>query len=350
MNEEDRKAILRVPGAPAEEWAARINACWQASVTGILQVGRLLTEAKAHLDHGDFGDMIERQLPFGERTAQMLMAIGKDPRLTNPKHVSLLPASWGTLYELTKLSDEEFDAGVEKKIIRADMERKDAPKAHLAGRAQAKGDLDYSPTPPWATRALMEHVFPHLGVDINVKDLSAWEPACGEGHIAEVLREYFGEVYATDIADRGYQDALLDFLDHPGIHYQANWIITNPPFEDRVLRFMLRALDLAQGGVAMFVQLRYLEGVDRYQQLFSVNPPTLIAPFVERVPLVMGRYDPNASTTTAFMWLVWLKGRTPQAPFWIPNGCRNGLCLEDDDARFTTHPVTRRAPAKSEAA
>jgi len=45
-------------------------------------------------------------LPFAARTAQRLMAVAADARLANPTHVSLLPPSWGTLYELTKLPDD----------------------------------------------------------------------------------------------------------------------------------------------------------------------------------------------------------------------------------------------------
>ncbi len=36
------------------------------------------------------------------------MSIGADSRLSNTKHVSLLPASWGSLYELTKLDDGQW--------------------------------------------------------------------------------------------------------------------------------------------------------------------------------------------------------------------------------------------------
>jgi hypothetical protein len=83
-------------------------------------------------------------------------------------------------------------------------------RAIMSSRVQPKDDLDYSPTPPWATRALIERVFPILGV----RDLaSVWEPACGEGHMAEVLREFFAEVTATDVFDYGYGDAEHDFLD-----------------------------------------------------------------------------------------------------------------------------------------
>jgi hypothetical protein len=218
----------------------------------------------------------------------------------------------------------------------------EAPLAHGASRVQGAADLDYSPTPPWATRALFEHVLPHLGV---MPIDRVWEPACGEGHIAEVCAEYCRHVAASDIHAHGYSDDIFDFLAGPCDPNDADWIITNPPFEDRVLKFMLRALALARVGVAMFVQLRYLEGVERYNQLFSANPPTLIAPFVERVPLVMGRYDPDASTTTAFMWLVWVKGHAPQAPFWIPPGQRKALTRDGDRERFTAHPVTRMSRA-----
>jgi hypothetical protein len=79
----------------------------------------------------------------------------------------------------------------------------------MSSRIQPTKDLDFSPTPPWATRALMEHVMPALGVrDFH----SAWESACGKGHMAEPLREYFGDVIATDIFDHGY-GSVHDFLD-----------------------------------------------------------------------------------------------------------------------------------------
>lgn len=223
----------------------------------------------------------------------------------------------------------------------------DAPAAHMAGRVTPAGDLDYSPTPPWATRALVERVLRSAGREGQCKFQTAWEPACGEGHMAEVLREYFRKVVATDIDPKhGYADHVGDFLDPRNVLVPASdWIITNPPFGDNVLPFMQRALDLAGTGVAMFLQLRYLEGVERYEELYHDRPPTIVAPFVERVPLVMGRYDPDASTTTAFMWLVWLKGAIPQAPFWIPPGCKAQLTKPDDAERFTQNPVRKRNEA-----
>ena len=84
-------------------WASRISARWQDSVDAILDVGRLLIEAKGELPHGQWLKMFDgREVPFGKRTAQMLIKVSLDARLTNTKHASLLPNSWFTLYELTR--------------------------------------------------------------------------------------------------------------------------------------------------------------------------------------------------------------------------------------------------------
>ena len=107
-------------------WASRISARWQDSVDAILDVGRLLIEAKGELPHGQWLKMFDgREVPFGKRTAQMLIKVSLDARLTNTKHASLLPNSWFTLYELTKLDDETWGMALESGAIHPEMERKD---------------------------------------------------------------------------------------------------------------------------------------------------------------------------------------------------------------------------------
>lgn len=379
-------------------WAARITSRWCDSVGAIVDVGRLLDEAKASLPHGEFTSMCESALPFSARTAQRLMAIAQDRRLSNPTHASHLPASWTTLYELTKLSDEEFDRALTESVIRPDMLRAEAEKirplvrgsssgggvesghagkegspvglthtradpagvasgppetilpngarAIMGSRVEPADSLDYFPTPPWATRALIEHVLVHLERRGVCKFQFAWEPACGEGHMAEVLTEYFRKVYASDIGAYGYGDADTDFLksDLEGF----DWIITNPPFEKKSEDFALKALELAGTGVAMFVRLQWLETVGRYERIFRDNPPTLIAFFAERVPLHRDRWEPDGDTATAYIWLVWLKDAKPRAPFWIPPGCRERLTKPDDRKRFTCKPVMRRERIEQE--
>ena len=105
-------------------WPGRITACWRESVIGILETGRLIAGAKVALAHGEFEAMVANSLPFTARTAQRLMAIAADERISaNPTRVSLLPAAWGTIYELTKLDDAELEKRFDDGTIRPDIER-----------------------------------------------------------------------------------------------------------------------------------------------------------------------------------------------------------------------------------
>ena len=214
----------------------------------------------------------------------------------------------------------------------------------MGSRQEPDDSLDYFPTPPWATRALIEYVLPEIGVTGRQLN-SVWEPACGEGHISEVVKEYGVKVYATDIFDYGRaQDRLCDFLfgDYAP-HVKKNpydWIITNPPFGDEAIKFVQVGLDQAKVGVAMFFRSQWaVEGVERYETIFRDHPPTMCAFFVERVNLCKGRWDPDGTTATAYCWLVWKKNEAPRPTFWIPPGCHKSLTMPDDREKFAAWSI-----------
>lgn len=243
--------------------------------------------------------------------------------------------------QIARLPQDEQPEALEKAL----------PAGHRAimnSRTEPGDGLDFFPTPPWATRALVECVFKNAKLP-KFTVASIWEPACGEGHIAEVLEEYCSDVFASDVHDYGYGDFTSDFLGEPEANWpKPEWIITNPPFGDKAEKFVQRALNRASVGVAMFFRVQWLDTIGRYERLFKDDPPTLISFFAERVNLCKGRWDPDGSTATAYMWLVWLHGHKPQAPFWIPPGCRDALARPDDVERFTSHPVLRRVAQAAE--
>lgn len=79
---------------------------------------------------------------------------------------------------------------------------------------------EFYPTPPEAVRALMA---------VEQFDGSIWEPACGDGGIASVLRGEFGcDVVASDLMDYGFGEAGVDFLEQR--QPRARHIVTNPPY------------------------------------------------------------------------------------------------------------------------
>jgi hypothetical protein len=209
----------------------------------------------------------------------------------------------------------------------------------MAARRDPMDSLDFFPTPPWATRALLLDV---LGPHGMMKPwMYAWEPAAGEGHMAEVLTEYLQIVYASDVHDygRGYRVGSfvgqgLDVIDD----ITADWIITNPPF-NLAVQFAERAIREAYVGTALLVRSCWAESAERYRLLFRHHPPTIIAQFCERVPMVKGRWDPTASTATAYAWFIWYRTKAVNSGtnfVWIPPGARERHTLGDDVARFAT--------------
>lgn len=193
-------------------------------------------------------------------------------------------------------------------------------------RAESSDSLDDFPTPLWATRALTHHVIPSAtGV--------VWEPAANRGYMVRALSEHFDTVIGSDFNDYGAGFPVIDFLDGPtpaDYGQKVDWIITNPPF-NKAEEFSLRALELADIGVAMFARNVWLESKGRYARLFKPHPPTLFAPFVERVKIVKGGLDQNGSTNQPYAWFVWDKEQTHQMTrvVWIPP-CRNELEQEGD--------------------
>lgn len=108
-----------------KRWAAHVREAWRSTVESIFETGRRLIAAKADLAHGEWIALIERDLPFKRTTAFRLIAIAEDARLLDGAHGQHLPASWRTLYELTKLPDEVLDAKFADGTINPEIERPD---------------------------------------------------------------------------------------------------------------------------------------------------------------------------------------------------------------------------------
>jgi hypothetical protein len=146
--------------------------------------------------------------------------------------------------------------------------------------------------------------------------------------MSRTLGEYFATVDASDVHDYGAGLPVRDFLfDLDGLA-KVDWTITNPPFRLSE-QFITVALDTSKQGVAMFARTALLEGVGRYQRVFSQRPPTLILPFVERVVLHKGKLAPKGSTATAYCWIVWEFDWRGTSLQWIPP-CRQKLQKPED--------------------
>ena len=121
---------------------------------------------------------------------------------------------------------------------------------------------DYYATDPRAAELLC---------DLETFSPNIWECACGEGHLAEVFKKRGYNVVASDLIDRGYGTAGVDFLkwDMP---FDGD-IITNPPYK-YAKEFVEHALSLIPDGrkVVMFLKVQFLEGQAR-RKMFDEVPP-----------------------------------------------------------------------------
>ncbi len=226
-------------------------------------------------------------------------------------------------------------------------------KGHSAVRAMRRPRLsdgepwqkhELFPAPPWATRTLFEHVVPIAAGESIERDAMIAEPAAGLGHMSDVIAEYADRVFASDIYRYPCEVsvpeiAVADFLEPSWLGPEADWIVTNPPF--RLSRdFLELALVRARRGVAFLQRMQWLEGKQRYRNIYAVNPPALLAPFSERVAMCEGGWDPECATATMYAWFVWVRqdGEWPRAltgdatlrTYLIPPGRKEALSRASD--------------------
>lgn len=142
-----------------------------------------------------------------------------------------------------------------------------------------------------------------------------WEPACGKGHISDVLKKHGYRVISSDIVDRGYPNTLqIDFLniEETALSMRCANIITNPPYK-YAMEFVEKALKIVGDGnkVAMLLKLTFLESKKR-RKLFEKHPPKVIYVSSSRLHCAKNgdfeTYKKGVGDAIAYAWFVWEKG------------------------------------------
>lgn len=100
----------------------------------------MLEAAREELGAAKFATMVRDNLKWHKGTVSKLTIIADNKKLREVAP-GQLPANWTILYELTKLTDEQFQTGIDTGVIHAGMERKDI--SALRPKAPKKKD-----TPP----------------------------------------------------------------------------------------------------------------------------------------------------------------------------------------------------------
>lgn len=155
---------------------------------------------------------------------------------------------------------------------------------------------DFYSTDPEAVHLLLK--YEELNKDVT-------EPSCGNGNIAEVLKEHGHKVEAFDLVDRGYgyvKDFLTDTAPIIGD------CVMNPPYK-YAKEHILHALSLMKNGskLCVFLKIQFLESVGR-KKLYDETPPKYVYVFRKRIDTYRGDDRSLGGSAVCYCWYIWQKG------------------------------------------
>jgi hypothetical protein len=176
---------------PRAKWAQRITDAWQKQVPRIFETALLLESAKTELRRGEWMAMVKADLPFSHSTVNKLIKIAACDHLRNSEHVPRLPAHWGTLFELTLLTAEQFERGIESGKINPRMQRKDVA-ALRGGKPTDRGD----------------YVSPMASLKRQIAELQEKLAKADPGSLFDLKKDSAGNIAATVLATISESKAL----------------------------------------------------------------------------------------------------------------------------------------------
>jgi len=154
----------------------------------------------------------------------------------------------------------------------------------------ARRDLDFYPTPPEATLALLP-LIKHWPREV-------WEPCCGDGAMSKVLEANGFNVLSSDIVDRGFGH-VRDFFAVDQVSEVYRTIITNPPF-GRADDFIRHAHKIGIERMALILKINFWNARTQRRVTWETWRPYLVAPLTWRLDFT-GQKKPH----TDCMWCLW---------------------------------------------
>jgi len=175
---------------------------------------------------------------------------------------------------------------------------------------------DFYATNPKSLEIFLEK----LKLDGVILSSNIWECACGQGHLAEVLKTAGYNVRCSDLVYREYADTeSFNFMEHELDTIWNGDILTNPPFKFAE-EFVVKALNRLEPNkkLLLFLKIQFLEGQKR-KLLFEKYPPKYVYCYSSRQQCAKdAEFEKYTATTQFYSWFVWEKGYTGETIIrWI---------------------------------
>ena len=154
------------------QWVAKIRKAHDKTAVAIIELGRTLNEAKAALDKSRQWLIVfeQNELPFSLSLAERYMKIA-DHKLSNSANLQILPPAVSTLYELSKLPDDEFGQAMADGTISPEMTCKQATAvvngARIKPNKKSTNGADPNDDPALPIAVLGE-------IDKKITELTQW--------------------------------------------------------------------------------------------------------------------------------------------------------------------------------
>jgi hypothetical protein len=121
MSKNTAKKVVEVTQSDLTPYEEAIRKNWDNTKDGMLEVCKNIFQVK-----NKFGKkkLDELKIPFARQNVNKFVAIGESSLIE--KYRNTVPASWGTLYVLSRLDEVSFESAIRSKKIKEDMTRAEA--------------------------------------------------------------------------------------------------------------------------------------------------------------------------------------------------------------------------------
>ena len=140
----NRQELITAPeNAQIDKWQVRIEAAWGKTIENVINLGRLLNEAKAEL--GVNYKELEKRLSFSPGKISMLTRIADHAVLSNPNNYSKLPIGYNTLYQLTLVQDQILEEKIKTGDITPKLTLSEAKTLRMQSEGQSSNSVKEKP-------------------------------------------------------------------------------------------------------------------------------------------------------------------------------------------------------------
>ena len=148
QTEHNRQELITVgETVRIDKWRVIIEKAWGKTIEDVINLGRLLNQAKAEL--GVNYKELEKRLSFSPGKITMLTRIADHAVLSNPNNSSKLPFGYNTLYQLSLVQDQILEEKIKTGDITPKLTLSEAKTLRMQSEGQSSSNVKDQAVPSY---------------------------------------------------------------------------------------------------------------------------------------------------------------------------------------------------------